>query len=222
MKNIFSYILIALLLVSLAGVGYFATTTINLGKQLTASQDRIKATEASSVFQLPPNLVKISECVPTEGEHWMNPKNLPHGPLYGVYKGKVISIEYMFLPSDIGGAAVSKLNFPDTLKFMQQNNLTLDDYVHLLGSGFDLFGFKYTYFTIHWIVAHAGLTVPHYDFHFYLVSKEEANQVCPDAKLEDVYSPDVMNQIHQNNIPFPGENPPEPTPSTPAGIIQHK
>lgn len=33
----------------------------------------------------PEGVVQISPCVPTMGEHWANPANLPMGPIYTVH-----------------------------------------------------------------------------------------------------------------------------------------
>jgi hypothetical protein len=45
---------------------------------------------------LPEDAQKLSDLVPSMGEHWANPKNLPIGPIYLVHDGEVIGMEYMF------------------------------------------------------------------------------------------------------------------------------
>jgi hypothetical protein len=60
---------------------------------------------------------------------------------------------------------------------------------------------------------------PHYDIHFYLVDRTEVDQICPESKIENVYSPSVMQTIHENNIPFPGEATQGPAKITPTGMM---
>src|SRR6516165_1639546 len=44
---------------------------------------------------IPAGVVLVSPCVQKMGEHWANPKNLPFGPIYGVYEGKPVFTEIM-------------------------------------------------------------------------------------------------------------------------------
>ncbi|CAN5199702.1 hypothetical protein BH09PAT2_BH09PAT2_03250 [soil metagenome] len=159
---------------------------------------------------LPPGAVKLSECVPYEGEHWVLPKDLPYGPFYSTYNGKLISTEYMFTEEEIPGKEGSKMSYEDTLKFMRAKNLTFGDIVKSSLFGFDMFGHKYKTFDIHWSAPHAGLAVPHFDAHFFLVDKAEQQKICPDAKIENVYSEEIMKSIDEHDIPFPGKTTPTP------------
>ncbi|MFC5468286.1 hypothetical protein ACFPPD_06100, partial [Cohnella suwonensis] len=61
-----------------------------------------KAKQEIYVLALPEGSVKISEVVPAMGEHWANPQagELPIGPIYGVYNGKLVFLEYMIAQDD--------------------------------------------------------------------------------------------------------------------------
>lgn len=37
---------------------------------------------------LPKDVIQLSGVVPTMGEHWANPADMPIGPIYGVSNGK--------------------------------------------------------------------------------------------------------------------------------------
>ncbi len=51
---------------------------------------------SDSPQDLPQGTVQLSPSLPTMGEHWANPDNMPLGPIYLVYKGEVIGIEFMY------------------------------------------------------------------------------------------------------------------------------
>ncbi len=44
---------------------------------------------------IPSDAMLVSPCVATMGEHWANLKNLPLGPIYGVWQGKPVFTEIM-------------------------------------------------------------------------------------------------------------------------------
>ncbi|CAK4870500.1 unnamed protein product, partial [Aphanomyces euteiches] len=55
------------------------------------------------VLALPPGTVPLDPAVvPAMGEHWANPQvgDAPMGPIYGVYKWKLVFIEYMIAQED--------------------------------------------------------------------------------------------------------------------------
>lgn len=47
------------------------------------------------VLVLPPGVIQLSPVVPKMGEHWANPGDLPVGPVYGVYNGKLVFTELL-------------------------------------------------------------------------------------------------------------------------------
>lgn len=160
----------------------------------------------SKAPKLPVNAVKISECVPFEGAHYVEPDKTESGPIYSAYKGKVTSIEYMFKPSAIPGEKGAKLTPAEAEKLIKQHKLTLADLVTANVFEFDLYDYPYHKFQMNWSDPHPGLPEPHYDVHFFLIDKEERATICPDAKLESVYSEEVMENINKYKIPFPGLN----------------
>src|SRR5581483_2978493 len=44
---------------------------------------------------IPADAVLVSPCIATMGEHWVNPKDMPMGPIYGVWQGKPVFTELM-------------------------------------------------------------------------------------------------------------------------------
>jgi hypothetical protein len=106
---------------------------------------------------LPTDVVMVSPCVATMGEHWVNLKDAPTGPIYGTYQGKVIFTEIM--PT------------LDQLKkgFSWANIRALPGYT------IDHIDFKYE------PKGHEGLPVPHYDVHAYYISPAEQAKICPNG-----------------------------------------
>ncbi|HEU0220875.1 MAG TPA: hypothetical protein VFR34_01505, partial [Paracoccaceae bacterium] len=50
---------------------------------------------------LPEGAVQISPVVPAMGEHWAKPAELPLGPIYRVYEGKIVRLEFMVSREDL-------------------------------------------------------------------------------------------------------------------------
>ena len=107
-------------------------------------------------WEPPPGVVQISECVPTMGEHWANPQDMPMGPIYTVYRGQLISIEYM--PSQADFAAGKSWNDLTFRYWGQQLAIDHAD-IDFLPEG------------------HEGYEVPHYDMHFHLMTHAEDREI---------------------------------------------
>jgi hypothetical protein len=157
----------------------------------------------TSAVTLPEDAVKISECVPFEGEHYVQPSKLPDGPFYVAYEGKVSAVEFMFTPDRIPNEKGAKMDPKEAMEMIQKNKLSLADLVLVHNFEFDLMNLRYKSITLTWASPHSGLTKPHYDLHLFFVDKAEAKSICPDSKLEDVYSQEVMDNIQKYKIPFP-------------------
>lgn len=187
-----------ILIVVIAGLGYKVYA-------MSKDEEQMKAEAAAKVVTLPDDAVKITECIPHEGEHWVQPDKVPNGPYYVTYKGKVMSVEYMLAPDQIPGEKLARSPQAEFTNYIVKNNKTLSDIVN--ESRIPLSLPATTYKTVHigWTAPHAGFLIPHYDIHFDFVTDEELRNVCPDARLQDVYSPEVLKGINQNNIPFPGQ-----------------
>ena len=110
----------------------------------------------SDTSVLPQGTVKISENVPSMGEHWSRPEDLPLGPIYCVHKGKVVCIEYMMSQADLQAGK----SWPELVGL---KNLPPINHVNL--------GFMPT--------GHHGYEIPHYDMHIYFVSPEALKTITP-------------------------------------------
>lgn len=114
---------------------------------------------------MPADAVLVSPCVATMGEHWINLKNAPLGPIYGSYKGKVVFTEIM-----------------PTLKQLQQgfsyaNIRAVPGYtIDHIDVAFEPKG-------------HDGLPVPHYDIHAYYVTRAEQLKICPNGIPDPAMKP---------------------------------
>lgn len=86
---------------------------------------------------IPQGATIISQCEPGLGTQYVLPKNIPMGPVYNVYKGQLIGIEFMVSKTDLATLNKSYANLP-------------------------LFGYKYDHIDISSMAAHAGFPVPHY------------------------------------------------------------
>lgn len=105
---------------------------------------------------MPADAIPISPVVPGMGEHWANPRNLPVGPIYGVYKGKVVFLEYMLSQEDLkAGKSWTNLAADPSLPPVHHVE------VEFVPNG------------------HEGYEIPHYDVHLYLVPHEEHVKYMP-------------------------------------------
>jgi hypothetical protein len=104
---------------------------------------------------IPQDAVMVSPCIASMGEHWANPRDLPTGPIYGVWQNKPVFTEIMV-----------------TVKQLQDGFSYAD--IHALpGYTIDHIDFA---FEPH---GHPGLPVPHYDLHAYYVSPAVEATICP-------------------------------------------
>ena len=103
---------------------------------------------------IPAEAVQLSPVVPGMGEHWANPADLPLGPIYCVFEGKIICLEFMISQQDLeAGKSWPVLQGIDNLPPV--NHLSI---------GFEPNG-------------HDGFEIPHYDLHLYFLSPEEMSEV---------------------------------------------
>lgn len=106
---------------------------------------------------IPAGAVMVSPCIATMGEHWVNLKDAPLGPIYGTWNGKPVFTEIM----------VSVKQLQDGFSYAN---------IHALpGYTIDHIDFKYE------PKGHAGFPVPHYDLHAYYVSPAVEASICPDG-----------------------------------------
>ena len=124
----------------------------------------IQTQPQKTAFTLPKEAVKLSEVVPETGERWGIPKDWPFGPIYLVYQGKVIGIEYMMSENDL-----------------ESNPITLPS-GEMLGKTFTMstMGQMMDHTELTYMPkGHAGHPIPHYDVHMYFITKEEQSKIKP-------------------------------------------
>ncbi len=110
---------------------------------------------------IPAGALLVSPCVKGMGEHWANPKDLPFGPIYGVYQGKPVFSEVMI---DKKSFAAGKTYY-NVLK-------------PLPGYAIDHVDIEYVPY------GHAGYPIPHYDVHAYYVAHSIHEAFCPTGETE--------------------------------------
>jgi hypothetical protein len=106
---------------------------------------------------IPADAVMVSPCVATMGQHWVNLKDAPLGPIYGVWNGKPVFTEIM----------VSVKQLQDGFSYANLHALP--------GYAIDHIDFKFE------PTGHGGFPVPHYDLHAYYVSPAVEATICPDG-----------------------------------------
>lgn len=104
---------------------------------------------------LPAGVSPVLGCIPTMGYHYANPKELPFGPIYGWYDGKITFTEIMV---DKKLFEAGK-NWSDVLKPLPGHAI---DHVDLW---FEPRG-------------HPGYPIPHYDIHAWYVPQSEYMYYC--------------------------------------------
>ena len=143
------HLMLALGLVIGLAVGTLAAT-----QSIRASLDQPSTIPVA--WMPPPGVVQISPCVRYMGEHWANPADGSMGPIYNVYKGRLMAIEYAVAHEDfMMGKEWSDLTF----RYWDQP-------LTIVQASFD---FQPR--------GHPGYLAPHYDLHFYLVTHAEAQEI---------------------------------------------
>lgn len=154
----------------------FAIFAFVLGSALSASA---LAAPPPGAPQLPPQpkvhpkgvpagALMLSPCIQTMGEHWANPKDMPNGPIYGVWNGKPVFTEIM--------VSVEQL----------KKGFSYDNLRALPGYSIDHVDFE---FEPH---GHEGFPVPHYDVHAYYVSVAQQKKICPNGIPDPAMKPMKM------------------------------
>ncbi len=124
----------------------------------------IACASAAPKMALPQDAQKLSDVVPAMGEHWGIPAQLPLGPLYLVYKGEVIGIEYMYTEDMMHEVEIPTPEGPEHFK----------DLGHLP------IGVKVDHINVSFMDhGHEGFDVPHWDIHLYFITQAEKAAVMP-------------------------------------------
>jgi hypothetical protein len=114
---------------------------------------------------IPADAVLVSPCVATMGEHWVALKDLPMGPIYGVWQGKPVFTEIMVPLTEL------------------QKGFSYANIHALPGYTIDHIDFEFE------PNGHPGLPVPHYDLHAYYVSPAEQQAICPNGIPDPAMKP---------------------------------
>lgn len=114
---------------------------------------------------IPQSAVLVSPCIATMGEHWATLKNLPTGPIYGVWNGKPVFSEIM--------VSVSQL----------KDGFSYANLGALPGYHIDHVDFEYEPH------GHEGFPVPHYDLHAYYVTAAQQAKICPNGIPDPAMKP---------------------------------
>ncbi|MFQ5917688.1 MAG: hypothetical protein ACE5I0_07755, partial [Candidatus Binatia bacterium] len=110
-----------------------------------------------SVKDLPQGVVKLTPSIPTMGEHWANPDDMPLGPIYLVYKGEVIGVEFMYTQEMLSEVKIPTPEGEET--FSELANLEVNHAADHIDVGFMPKG-------------HEGFPVPHTDIHIWFISHD--------------------------------------------------
>jgi hypothetical protein len=114
---------------------------------------------------IPKDAVLVSPCIATMGEHWVNLKDAPLGPIYGVWNGKPVFTEIMV-----------------SVKQLQQGFSYAN--IHALpGYHIDHVDFEFE------PKGHEGFPVPHYDLHAYYVTPAVQATICPNGIPDPAMKP---------------------------------
>jgi hypothetical protein len=144
--------LIAVLLIVLLGCASFGSYTYGYSRGRATSNLSASTTAADSALQVPKGATIIEQCSVGRGTQYVLPSNIPHGPVFNVYNGKVIGLEYMIGKEDLA-SAMSFYNLP-------------------------LYGKTYDHIDIGLLSqGHAGYPVPHYHVDIYNISRAESKAI---------------------------------------------
>lgn len=163
----------------LAGVGVLLLVATGASSYLLGKHAAKPATMATTaqqtVMAVPKDATVIEQCTPGFGTQYVLPKDIPGGPVYNVYQGKLIGIEYM--------TALTSASNPD---------LMLKD--------LPLFTQKYDHVDIMTMPAHAGFPSPHYQVDVMMVPTSVSSKItCDSAKTNSSNSSDMSSMNNTTN-----------------------
>lgn len=116
-----------------------------------APPDTVKAVLAKlpSLDTLPKDVVQVSPVVPRMGTHHAKPSELPLGPIYCGFEGKIVCLEFMISQADFNqGKSWTDLKGMDGLPPIDHTNIWFEPN------------------------GHEGYEIPHYDIHMYFIPPE--------------------------------------------------
>lgn len=148
--RMFLYVLVAVIL----GLGILAQA--QEGQPTQAEMEAMQ--QQAAELGLPEGTIRLTPCVAGMGEHWANPEDMPHGPIYGVHDGEPVFVEIM----------------PSQEAF--ENGETWTNVLQPIE------GYEIDHVDIEFVEGgHEGYEVNHYDIHAYFLSHEAHLEICPEA-----------------------------------------
>ena len=105
----------------------------------------------AAALKVPANATMIAQCTPGEGTQYVLPANIPQGPIYNVWNGKVTGLEYMLGAGEIANMKTQNLS----LMSQQYNHIDV----------------------MYEAAGHAGFTEPHYHVILSLVPYSEEQKI---------------------------------------------
>ena len=126
---------------------------------------------SDSVEDLPSGTVQLTPAIPGMGEHWANDADMPLGPIYLVYQGEVIGIEFMYSQDMLSKVSIPT---PEGIEiFHELANLAVDHRVDHFDVAFLDHG-------------HEGFEAAHWDIHAYYVSHAEHLAIPPAPVIKEI------------------------------------
>ncbi len=117
---------------------------------------------------IPNDATVAAECETARGKQYIRPKDIPTGPIYDVYQGKVIAVEYLVNP-----VTLAKNDGTYTNLSLPQGQGSSYDHISL----------------IH-VAPHAGMDEEHFHVIAYLIPQSQANTVTcngqPSPEMTDM------------------------------------
>ncbi len=115
-------------------------------------------------MELPEGLMTEGGVVPGMGEHWFNPAQMPLGPIYLVYEGEVIGVEYMWSEDMMQDVSIPTPAGPVEFKALVPLPV----------------GVVVDHATVTLMpLGHEGFEVPHSDIHMYFITQTEVAAITP-------------------------------------------
>lgn len=134
--------------------------TLASGAAALAAAPQLPPQPATLPAGIPKGSMLLSPCISGMGEHWGALKDLPVGPIYGVYRGKVVFSEVMLKQDDFAAGK----SYTDVLHALPGHAI---DHVDI---EFEPKG-------------HEGFPIPHYDIHAYYVPHADHVKFCPSSGM---------------------------------------
>ena len=156
------WLFIVLILIAAAAFGAYKMTQQKADKKTAELNSQI-AVLNSNEHILPAGTIKVSDCIPNMGYHYLTKSSDPeYGPFLILNKkNKVIGVEYM----------VSKAMYTAIPK--------TDPPVELITKDSPMYGWKFDHADVsHLPKGHEGLMVDHIDVHLYTVTADQQKQAC--------------------------------------------